>query len=90
MMRGKSGIGLHPAPAQVILRSMSDSSLEQRIVELELRYSFLAEDFESLHQAVLELAETIDRHHRLLHKLEGKMDRLGDDQPGEEPPPPHY
>lgn len=61
--------------------------MENRIVNLEVRYTHLERQVDELSQVVFEQRKVIDRMARELRALQA---RLGvDDEPANEPPP-HY
>lgn len=70
-----------------------NTSLEERLTELEVRFAFVEDTVTALNAAVT-------GHDRLLEKLRGEFDRMRDElgvmrtalshDTRDEPPPPHY
>ncbi len=68
-------------------------SMEQRVVELETRLSFQEDTLNQLNDTLVEQSRVLDRVLARLQRLDDEFRRLdpGSEQdPGIEPPPPHY
>jgi uncharacterized coiled-coil protein SlyX len=62
--------------------------MESRLVELEVRYTHLAQELAELNQVVFEQQKTISYLKNELAAVRGKIESLGD--PVTNDPPPHY
>ncbi len=63
--------------------------MDARVTELEIRYTHQQRMLEKLSDVVAEQGRTIDRLTKELVALRARVADLGDDKPGNEPPP-HY
>ena len=65
--------------------------LEEKLVELEVRFSFQEQALESLSDELIHQNQLIDRMQRKISQLEKKLDESGADQPEiVDQRPPHY
>lgn len=62
--------------------------METRLVDLEVRYSYLERQLEELSGVLFEQRRTIERMESRLKDLEGRLRELG--EPIGNEPPPHY
>jgi SlyX protein len=65
------------------------SAMEQRLIELEIRYTHQERMLEELSEVLVAQGREIDRLREELRVLRSRVD-AGPDEPGEEGPPPHY
>jgi SlyX protein len=63
--------------------------MQDRIVELEIRYTHQQRMLEELSDVVAEQGRTIDRLAKELLALRARVAELGDEEPGDDKPP-HY
>ena len=61
--------------------------MEQRVVDLEVRYTHLEQQVSELSDVVFEQQKQLERMAKEITSLRG---RLADVDDGQEPPPPHY
>jgi uncharacterized coiled-coil protein SlyX len=61
--------------------------MEQRLVDLEVRYTHLEQQLSELSQVVFEQQKQLDRMAKEIVSLRA---RLGDEDNGQDQPPPHY
>jgi SlyX protein len=63
--------------------------MEERIVELEIRYTHQQRMLEELSEVVLEQGRALERLGRELETLRGRVEAGSEEEPANEPPP-HY
>jgi len=73
--------------------SASNDVLEQRLIELELKLTFIDDTVHALTSADADQSQRIAALERLIRDLRGELSSLRagqSDDPHSEPPPPHY
>ena len=73
--------------------SASNDELEQRLIELELKLTFIDDTVQALTSADADQSQRIAALERLIRDLRGELSSLRagqSDDPHSEPPPPHY
>ena len=60
--------------------------MEERVVDIEIRYTHLERQFAELSQVVFEQQKLIDAIEKELGRLRGRLEELGEAAPNEKPP----
>lgn len=71
---------------------MTDTSMTDRLNDLEIKFSYQQETIDSLNDAVTKQWRVIDDLRRQIQRLEGRLVEMASFQgdPDGDPPPPHY
>ncbi len=64
--------------------------MEQRIIDLEIKLSFLEQTLESLNEVILEQAASLDLMRKQLERLEQREGGAGEETDPQDERPPHY
>lgn len=67
--------------------------LEERLIELEMRFSFLDDTLVTLNEVVIQQARKVENLAEIITALNGELGTVRgmlDHDPAAEPPPPHY
>jgi SlyX protein len=68
---------------------MARRDMEERLIELEIRYTHQQRMLDELNDVIIAQGRQIDRLQDELKVLRARVD-AGPDEPAEEGPPPHY